>query len=187
MTSFLLRESIFYAKENGSKLYVCFLDVKKTFDCVWHDGLFYKLYNSGINKTFCRLIVDMYTDMFSCVRSRNYKSSWFPVLQGTRQGGVISPFLYLVYINDLIYEIELSALGFCIYGISCGSPTVADDMLVGAYSVNCLIQMLVLCLRSTKAREYETKDKLVYSSRHFFCKRIKFDQTHPAGDVLCWL
>ena len=147
MTSFLLRESIFYAKENGSKLYVCFLDVKKAFDCVWHDGLFYKLYNSGINKTFCRLIVDMYTDMLSCVRSHNYKSSWFPVVQGTRQGGVISPFLYLVYINDLIYEIELSALGLCIYGISYGSPIVADDMLVGAYSVNCLIQMLVLCLR----------------------------------------
>ena len=147
MTSFLLRESIFYAKENGSKLYVCFLDVKKAFDCVWHDGLFYKLYNSGINKTFCRLIVNMYTDMFSCVRSRGYKSFWFPVLQGTRQGGVISTFLYLIYINDLIYEIELSALGFCIYGISCGSPTVADDMLVGAYSVWCLIQLLSLCLR----------------------------------------
>ena len=65
MTSFLLRESIFYAKENGSKLYVCFLDVKKAFDCVWHDGLFYKLYNSGINKAFCRLIVNMFTDMFS--------------------------------------------------------------------------------------------------------------------------
>ena len=50
MTSFLIRESIFYARENGSKLFVCFLDVKKAFDCVWHEGLFYKLYNSGINK-----------------------------------------------------------------------------------------------------------------------------------------
>ena len=92
MSSFLLRESISYAKENGSKLYVCFLDVKKAFDCVWHDGLFYKLYNSGVNKTFCRLVVNMYTDMFSCVRNHGHKSSWFRVLQGTRQGGVISPF-----------------------------------------------------------------------------------------------
>ena len=147
MSSFLLRESISYAKENGSKLYVCFLDVKKAFDCVWHDGLFYKLYNSGVNKTFCRLIVNMYTDMFSCVRNRGHKSSWFRILQGTRQGGVISPFLYLIYKNDLLYEIEASALGFCMYDINCGSPTVADDMLVCSFSVNGLIQILVLCLR----------------------------------------
>ena len=33
------------------------------------------------------------------------------------------------------------------YDINCGSPTVADDMLVCSYSVNCLIQILVLCLR----------------------------------------
>ena len=29
MTSFLLQESVNYAKENGSKLYICFLDAKK--------------------------------------------------------------------------------------------------------------------------------------------------------------
>lgn len=145
MTSFMLRESVFYAKENGSKLYVCFLDVKKAFDCVWHDGLFYKLYNSGVNKSICKLIVNMYTCMFSCVRSRSYKSVWFPVRQGTRQGGVISPFLYLLYINGLLYELELSDLGFCIYGVSCGFPTVADDMLVGSYSKIGLQNMLQIC------------------------------------------
>ena len=74
MTSFLFRESIFYAKENSSKVCVCFLDVKKAFDCVWHDDLFYKLYQSGINKVFCKLIINMYTDMHSCVRGRGFKS-----------------------------------------------------------------------------------------------------------------
>ena len=33
------------------------------------------------------------------------------------------------------------------YDINCGSPTVADDMLVCSFSVNGLIQILVLCLR----------------------------------------
>lgn len=145
MTSFLLRESIFYAKENGSKLHVCFLDVKKAFDCVWHEGLFYKLYNSGVNKTFCKLIVNMYTDMFSCVRGRGYKSAWFSVRQGTRQSGVISAFLYLIFMNELLYDLEAAGLGFCLYGISCGFPTVADDMLVGSYSVAGLEEVLAIC------------------------------------------
>ena len=41
MTYFMLREAIYFAKENSSKLYVCFLDVKKAFDRVWHDGINY--------------------------------------------------------------------------------------------------------------------------------------------------
>ena len=39
---------------------------------------------------------------------------------GCASGGVISPFLYLIYKNDLLYEIEASALGFCMYDINCG-------------------------------------------------------------------
>ena len=64
---------------------VCFLDVKKAFDCVWHDGLFYKLCQSGNNKVFCKLIINMYTDMHSC-KGLRIKSNWFHVRQGTRQG-----------------------------------------------------------------------------------------------------
>ena len=33
-----------YVKHNAKgKLYTCFIDFKKAFDSVWHDGLFYKL------------------------------------------------------------------------------------------------------------------------------------------------
>ena len=47
MTSFLLQESVHYARENGSKHYKCFLDAKKAFDKVWHDGLFFKIVRNG--------------------------------------------------------------------------------------------------------------------------------------------
>ena len=35
MTSFIVRESIFCAKESNSAVYLCFLDGKQAFDRVW--------------------------------------------------------------------------------------------------------------------------------------------------------
>lgn len=147
MTSFMLRESIYFAKENGSRLYVCFLDVRKAFDCVWHDGLFYKLYKCGVNKSIFKILQNLYTGMSSCVRHQGCKSDWFPILQGTRQGGVISPFLYLIFLNDLLYELEASGLGMCFYNVDLSCPTVADDMLVESYSKAGLEGLINICLK----------------------------------------
>ena len=57
MSSLMLRECISYAKKNNSKLFVCFLDVQKAFDSVWHNGLFVKLYEMGIRSNLLRLII----------------------------------------------------------------------------------------------------------------------------------
>ena len=39
----------------------------------------------------------------------------------------MSPFLYLVYDNDLMCQLEESHMGLCVHNINCGSPGVADD------------------------------------------------------------
>ena len=145
MTYFLLRETVNFANENGSLLYVCFLDVRKAFDCVWHDGLFYKLYNIGIDKALFKILQNLYKGMTSCVKFHGCKSEWFPIQQGTRQGGVISPLLFLVYFNDLLYELERSGLGICVNNLSLSSPTVADDMLVASLSRSGLAGLMRIC------------------------------------------
>ena len=93
----MLREIVFHAKENVIKLYVCFLDIKQAFGCDWHDGLFYKLYNSGVNKRIFKVFHFFFTGMKSCVKCQNCKSRWFSVLRGTEQGRVISPPFYLIF------------------------------------------------------------------------------------------
>ena len=60
MTSFAFRECLHFSKENHSKLYVCFLDSRQAFDRVWHDGLFYKLWQLGVNKAIYKSILSMY-------------------------------------------------------------------------------------------------------------------------------
>ena len=52
-----------------------------------------------------------YIDSRACVRVGNDVSEWFPVNVGVRQGCVISPWLFNVYIDDVIREVNVRLLG----------------------------------------------------------------------------
>ena len=43
--SFTILETINHMLERGSKVFSCFLDVRKAFDTVWIDGILYKLFS----------------------------------------------------------------------------------------------------------------------------------------------
>lgn len=55
-------------------------------------------------------------------------SETYTLLQGTRQGGVLSPWLFLVFIDDFIHELSTSKLGIAINSLHYGSPMFADDL-----------------------------------------------------------
>ena len=83
-------------------MYACFMDAEKAFDKVWLNGLLYKLYNIGItNSKDFHLLHDMFSGMKSRVLAHNLLSDWIMIEQGTRQGSLLSPFMYSVYLNDL--------------------------------------------------------------------------------------
>ena len=123
---------------------MCFLDIRQAFDRVWQDLLMVKLYRKGFNISLIKAITDLYGDMFSCVGSQGVISDWFPVKQGTRQGGCLTPFLYLVFGNDLLDELSKSAYCFMMYGQQCGFLAYADDLLLLSLlkrGMNCLMDI----------------------------------------------
>jgi hypothetical protein len=61
------------------------------------------------------------------VRWNGQDSREYIVGQGVKQGSLISPHLYKLYINDL-KDLETSGLGLHIGSIYVGSPTCADDV-----------------------------------------------------------
>ena len=87
----------------------------------------------------------MYKNSTSVVRHNGQFSDPIPVQQGTRQGGVSSPSMYLIFIEDLILELERSGHGFCIAGSNCSSLSVADDMALLSFSKAGLQAMLDIC------------------------------------------
>ena len=118
MFSLALNECIQFAREQDSKVYGCFLDCKQAFNRVWNDGLFYKL-SHYLKAPVLSCVLAMYKDSCSKIRYNERFSEPVSVLQGTRQGGISSPTFYLLYINDLIQELENSGYGLCIAGKSC--------------------------------------------------------------------
>ncbi|MEW8545051.1 MAG: reverse transcriptase family protein, partial [Candidatus Thiodiazotropha sp.] len=146
-TAFLVQEVIQYNIDNGSCTYAAFLDTRRAFDSVWHCALFVKLYNLGINGKLWRIIVEMYKDILSAIYINKRQSSWFPVFQGVRQGGVLSTFLFLVYLNDLLHDIENSHKGAHIGTLNCSCPTYADDMSLLANSPDALQALMNIVFR----------------------------------------
>ena len=111
MTSFLLQESVNYAMENNSKLDVCFLDAKQAFDYVWHAGLFLKLHELGIDLYLWKTIVILYENLTGYVKFRGFKSPEFEIFQGTWQGGVTSPLMFLCLVDYLLSMLCDSGFG----------------------------------------------------------------------------
>ena len=54
--------------KNKSKIFSCFVDFKKAFDSIWHEGLLYKLLESGIGGKTYDIIKSMYTNTKCAVR-----------------------------------------------------------------------------------------------------------------------
>ena len=65
--SMSLQEAVLHNIELGSKVYCCFLDSTKAFDTEWISGLFYKLYNLGIQGKTWRLLRNWYSKLTSRV------------------------------------------------------------------------------------------------------------------------
>ena len=114
-------------KEN--KLYTCFIDLKKAFDTVWHDALLLKLLKSGINDNIYRLIKSMYQHSISRVKSKHTLAEPISIHQGVHQGNVLSPLLFIIFINDICSEI-LSDSSPILHDTRVSHLLYADDLVL---------------------------------------------------------
>ena len=140
-----------YVHCHQEKVHVCFVDFRKAFDSVWHDGLLYKLLEINVGGNFYDLIKSLYYNCTGSVRIGDSQTQSFQYARGVRQGCILSPLLFNLFINGLPYSFEniLSDPFVVPDGAKLSSLLYADDLIILSRSKaglqNCLNALAQYC------------------------------------------
>lgn len=154
---FVLKEALNYYISRGSPVFCAFLDNEKAFDRIWHNGLLIKLYYLNIDSRFWQILKYWYNDSKCFVSFGGLNSSLFKISQGVGQGRVLSAFMFLVYINDLLHELCKYNYGLRLGDVHIPGILLADDTALTSYSPKVLQNMLNI------VEEYAYKWRLHYN------------------------
>ena len=142
---YILKELIEFYRSHNSPMYLCFLDASKAFDRVNHWTMFKKHLLRGVPPILVRLMLFWYRSQQICVPWGSATSTSFKVLNGVRQGGILSPILFNVYIDDLSYELSKCKSGCIIENKIVNDIAYADDLIVFCPSSKGLQKLLDIC------------------------------------------
>ena len=143
--TYCLKETINHYVENGSRVFCAFLDASKAFDRLVHAGLFLKLIARGVPKILLDLVIFWYSHLKCRVNWDNSYSEWFSVKAGVRQGGILSPDFYCLYVEDLVNILKAKNVGCHILSVFLAALIYADDMALLSPSVKGLCILLEAC------------------------------------------
>ena len=90
------------ARKFQKNIYFCFIDYAKAFDCVDHNKLGKILQEMGMPDHLTCILRNLYAGQESTVRTRHGTTDWFQIGKGARQGCILSPCLFNLYVEYIM-------------------------------------------------------------------------------------
>ena len=132
--------------ERGSKVFGCFLDVRKAFDIVWIDVPLNELFSEfNIRSRMWLAIKDLSTEVRYQVLYSSPLSRKFYISQETGQGRTLAPLMYKVYIDSLLNELTSHCSAISIKRLRFPSPSFTDDIALLALCPTFLTSLMGMC------------------------------------------
>ena len=187
MCTMVLKETISYYVNHNNTTFCTFLDATKAFDRVQYCKLFNILSKRKLPVCIIRLLINFYVDNFVHVTWSGASSDMFVASNGVKQGGVLSPILFCVYIDQLLSRLSSSGVGCYIGNVFVGCLAYADDIVLVAPTPTAMRLMLVICdefasefdikFNASKSKCVVIKAKSVYRSCYlhdYNCDQLTF-------------
>jgi hypothetical protein len=143
---YALRSVVNHYVNNGNTVTLCSLDISKAFDRVDVFALMMLLMKRKVPRLFISVMLDWFEkSTAACVRWVGALSSTFKIASGVRQGGILSPHLFAIYVQVLIDKIKDSGYGCKIHNVFWGCIAYADDLVLMSHSCTAMQYMLRMC------------------------------------------
>ena len=92
--------------DKGRCLYVAYMDLEKAYDRIDREAMWHVLSIYGINGKLLKAVQSFYERSEACVRVCREEGDWFRVRVGLRQGCVMSPWLFNLFMDGVMKEVR---------------------------------------------------------------------------------
>jgi hypothetical protein len=157
---FVLQETL--SSRRNRKTCCCFIDIKKAYDSVFRDGLWFKLHEKGVRGKMWRVINKLYSKVESSVRVDGKQTEWFEVEVGVRQGCVLSPVLFALFVDGLAKRLKERGFGIKINHDDPDALALlmyADDIVLIAETERELQDMIDVVMEYSRRWRFEMNHK----------------------------
>ena len=153
-------------------MFACFLDIKSAFDKVSYNRLFCKLLDRGVPLFIVLLLDNWYSSQRLFAYWNGIRSDYFMMKNGIRQGSILSPKLFNLYIDDLNVVLRDTGVGCHVGGVPLNNFAYADDLVILGPTARSLNFLLSACSRFARCNYIEfNKEKSLCML--FKCKGVR--------------
>ena len=124
---------VFTSFDNGLEVRTVLLDISKTFDKVWHEGLIFKLKQNSISGELLCILSDFLSNRKHRVVLNSQNLSWSNAHAGGLQQSILDPLLFLIFLNGLLDNFTSNANFFA---DDTSLQSVVHDVNISAKELN---------------------------------------------------
>ena len=100
-----------YFTQNDSTVNMCAIDLCKAYDKVNNHALFLKLMDRNIPRKSLLTLQCWYSKVYVVVKWKTSLSHAVKLNAGVRKGGILSPYLFAVFVNNVLEKLNKSNIG----------------------------------------------------------------------------